>query len=146
MIHVDPAMFPFLENVHDISPFPPDALSFNGGSFPTIKSVIHVEQTLELYRLIASQCAVYNCESKIVSICGTGKGAFFERETLVRDDGGILYARLLSVVYIPGLCGVSRNGSASPVARVVVPKEREPDWESSLRTSPEQAMLYRLSG
>lgn len=146
VFHVDPVMFPFLENAHDISFFPPKSLCLDEGTFPPIKSVIHVEQTLEIHHLIANQSATYHCESRILSIRGEVKGAFMERETLIRDQNGILHARLLSGLYIPGLCGICKNEIASLRSRIVMPRDQKPDWEFSLKTTPEQAMLYRLSG
>lgn len=63
-----------------------------------------------------------------------------------RDESGTLVARSASTIY---LLGEGDFGGPSPPPRddaARVPRGREPDFRVEQTTSPEQALLYRLSG
>ncbi|KAH9919557.1 peroxisomal dehydratase [Fomitopsis serialis] len=76
-------------------------------------------------------------------------GLLVEDETVLVDGQGTPYAKLYSAAFNLGARPTGANFSkriAGPPQAKPVPKDRKPDWVIQDQTTPEQAILYRLSG
>ncbi|MCU1463655.1 MAG: htdY [Acidimicrobiales bacterium] len=82
---------------------------------------------------------------RIAAIWDKGSGALVVLESEGRDpsDGRLLFTTTFST-FIRGEGGFS--GNRGPSASASAPPERPPDHVVEYRTSPRQALLYRLSG
>jgi len=67
-----------------------------------------------------------------------------KQQALLVDSKGIEYAKLTSGVIIRGLGGF--GGEKQPAEPSYNPPARAPDAVAEVKTSPHQALLYRLSG
>lgn len=67
-----------------------------------------------------------------------------KQESLLVDAKGTQYAKLISGVFIRGLGGF--GGEKQPAEPTYSPPSRAPDAVGEFKTSPHQALLYRLSG
>ena len=67
-----------------------------------------------------------------------------QQEALLVDSKGVEYARLVSGVFVRGLGGF--GGPKQPAEEVISIPQRAPDCVDEVKTSKDQALLYRLSG
>jgi acyl dehydratase len=105
--------------------------------------LVHGEQAIELARPLPPE-GTLKASGKIAAIYDKGKGAVIVTETESVDaTSGELLFRTRSAVFIRGAGGF--GGDRGPSA-VQEPQTRKPDHEVSYKTSPDQALLYRLSG
>jgi acyl dehydratase len=106
--------------------------------------LVHGEQRVTLHKPIPPEGSA-TLRSKIVGIYDKGKAAVVASETNVTDeaDGSPLYTTYSSA-FIRGEGGW--GGDRGPSGARNVPPEREPDHEVTYQTSPDQALVYRLSG
>ncbi|PBK63755.1 peroxisomal dehydratase [Armillaria solidipes] len=87
--------------------------------------------------------------SRYTGISENKTGIVITMENMLIDPNGVPYARLYSSTFN---LGAKANGTSftkvianAPVAKAA-PKNRAPDWIIKDQTSPEQAILFRLSG
>lgn len=76
-------------------------------------------------------------------------GIILEAESTLVDAQGTPYARLYSGSFNLGAKATGTNFSkriAGPPQGKTPPKDRKPDWVVRDQTTPEQAVIYRLSG
>ncbi len=106
--------------------------------------LVHGEQRVTLHKPIPPGGSV-TLRSKVVGIYDKGKAAVVASETAATDnsDGTPLYTNYSSA-FIRGEGGW--GGDRGPSGPRNVPPEREPDHEVTYQTSPDQALVYRLSG
>jgi acyl dehydratase len=105
--------------------------------------LVHGQQAVTLHRPIPVE-GTATLTSKIVGIYDKGKAAVVASETAaVLDDGEPLYTNRSSV-FIRGEGGW--GGDRGPSGPANVPPERAPDHQVTYETSPDQALVYRLSG
>jgi acyl dehydratase len=106
--------------------------------------LVHGQQAITLHKPIPVEGSV-TMTSKIVGIYDKGKAAVVASETEAVDnaDGTPLFTTLSSA-FIRGEGGW--GGDRGPSGPVNVPPERAPDHQVTYRTSPDQALIYRLSG
>ena len=106
--------------------------------------LVHGEQAIELARPIPVE-GTLKATGKIAAIYDKGKGAVVvvETESVDARSGELLF-RTRSAVFIRGAGGF--GGDRGPSGPVNEPPARKPDHEVTYKTSPEQALLYRLSG
>lgn len=106
--------------------------------------LLHGEQKTEvLYPLPGN--AKLTHKSKLTNIWDKGKGAVIVIETDTTDEDGNLLVRNLFKAFIRGAGGW--GGDRGPKAsKENAPPDREPDAVVSQVISPNQALLYRLSG
>jgi acyl dehydratase len=104
---------------------------------------VHAEQRLELYEPVPSSGTVGSVTT-ITGIYDKGSGALVEIQTRATDasTGRELWSMSRST-FIRGEGGFGGPRGAS---RRLTPPAREPDRVVTLRTHPEQALIYRLSG
>lgn len=123
-----------------------------GGGVSALRSVgdidwtqlVHGEQAFELAGPIPVEGTV-STTSRIVGIYDKGKGAVVVSEsTSVDAQTGELRFTNRSSVFIRGAGGFGGERGESGARNV--PPEREPDLRVTYPTSPDQALIYRLSG
>ena len=120
-----------------------------GGAFGKIGTfnpamLVHGEQSCELHRPIPVQGTV-STTGRITGIYDKGKGAVIVAESVSVDvtTGEPLFTNTMSA-FIRGEGGF--GGDRGPSGPRNVPPERAPDHEVTYPTSPDQALIYRLSG
>jgi acyl dehydratase len=105
--------------------------------------LVHGQQAITLHRPIPVEGSA-TLTAKIVGIYDKGKAAVVATETgAVGGDGQPLFTNRSSV-FIKGEGGW--GGDRGPSGPVNVPPDRAPDHQVTYQTSPDQALLYRLSG
>ena len=106
--------------------------------------LVHGEQAIELAGPIPVEGTV-KTTGKITGIYDKGKGAVIATESVSVDaTTGEPRFTTRSSVYIRGAGGF--GGERGPSGPRNVPPERDPDHRVSYLTSPDQALVYRLSG
>lgn len=104
--------------------------------------LVHASQAVTLHGVLPVSGAV-TVTSKLAAMYDKEKAAIIVTEVEGTDDGSPLYT-LRSSVYLRGEGGF--GGERGPSGAQNVPPERAPDHEVTYDTSPQQALLYRLSG
>ncbi|MBK9179013.1 MAG: MaoC family dehydratase N-terminal domain-containing protein [Acidimicrobiales bacterium] len=120
-----------------------------GGVFAKVGSfnpamLVHGQQAITLHREIPVDGTVRNV-AEIVGVHDKGKGALVVSETtstLVSTGEPLFTSR--SSAFIRGEGGW--GGDRGPSGPVNEPPDREPDDVVGYQTSPDQALIYRLSG
>jgi acyl dehydratase len=106
--------------------------------------LVHGEQAIELARPIPVE-GTLKATGKIAAIYDKGKGAVIVTETESHDARtGELLFRTRSAVFVRGEGGF--GGDRGPAGPGYELPARKPDHEVRYQTSPDQALLYRLSG
>jgi acyl dehydratase len=104
--------------------------------------LLHGEQDIEVHRPLPAAAALES-QPGIAGIYDKGKAALVVIEVATREKGGDpLFTNRFSL-FLRGEGGF--GGESGPKAGNVAP-EREPDGTVEVRTLPQQALLYRLSG
>lgn len=104
--------------------------------------VLHGEQYVEILRPIPPK-AKLETKAKVTKIFDKGKGALVITEMVSSDASGPLFKNELTT-FVRGAGGW--GGDRGPSADVNVAPERAPDAVVEQKTSPNQALLYRLTG
>jgi acyl dehydratase len=106
--------------------------------------LVHGQQAITLHKALPVAGSV-NLQSRIVAMHDKGKAAVVVSETVATDvaDGQPMYTNLSSV-FIRGEGGW--GGDRGPSGPQNVPPDRAPDHKVTYQTSPDQALVYRLSG
>jgi len=110
------------------------------------KLVLHGEQSLHLHKPLPAAATVLgrNAIEEIVDK-GAGKGALiYSRRELRNKETGELLALLRSTSFARGDGGF--GGPSGPTRPVHALPERAPDLHCDIRTLPQAALIYRLSG
>ena len=111
-----------------------------------LHTVVHGEQRVTLHQPIPARATVTSAQ-RVTAVYDKGpdRGALVLIENEIRDQAsGAAIATNLSTVFArsDGGCGGPRDGGPAPHAL----PERPPDAVLDLKTRPDQALLYRLSG
>ncbi|KAG7445233.1 peroxisomal dehydratase [Guyanagaster necrorhizus] len=112
--------------------------------------MLHGSQSIEvLKKLPLVSGPGWKWTSRYTGISENKSGIVITMENMLVDPNGVPYARLYSSTFN---LGAKANGTSftkviasAPVAKAA-PKNRKPDWIITDQTSPEQAILFRLSG
>ncbi|MCP5374111.1 MAG: MaoC family dehydratase N-terminal domain-containing protein [Hyphomicrobiales bacterium] len=110
------------------------------------KKVLHGEQGMRLHRPLPAEATVVG-RTRVVDILdkGADKGALLYIERTLTDKAtGDLLATLTSTTFARGDGGFGGKPGPQPEPHRL--PEREPDAVCDLRTLPQQALIYRLSG
>jgi len=112
--------------------------------------VVHASQSIEILKpLPAVSGSGWKLKRRVTGITENKTGLLVEDETILVDAQGTPYAKLYAAAFNLGACPTGANFSkriAGPPQAKPVPKDRKPDWIIQDQTTPEQAILYRLSG
>jgi acyl dehydratase len=104
--------------------------------------LVHGQQAITLHRPIPVE-GTATLRGKVVAMYDKGKAAVVVSETQAEMDGQPLFTNTSSA-FIRGEGGW--GGDRGPSGPQNVPPERAPDHEVTYQTSPDQALVYRLSG
>jgi acyl dehydratase len=115
----------------------------NIGSFNPAM-LVHGQQAISLHKTLPVNGSV-TIRGRIAAIYDKGKAAVVVTETVATDDadGQPLFTNVSSA-FIRGEGGW--GGERGPSGPVNVPPDQAPDHQVTYQTSPDQALVYRLSG
>ena len=113
----------------------------NIGSFnPAL--LVHGQQSVTLHRPLPVE-GTATIQGEITGMYDKGKAAVVVSSETATMDGELLYTKTMSA-FIRGEGGW--GGDRGPSGPQNVPPERGPDHQVTYQTSPDQALVYRLSG
>jgi acyl dehydratase len=142
------------ENTNDVDQqvFPTFAVTVGWGGGSPMRNIgtfnpallVHGQQAITLHKTLPVAGSV-RLQGRIVSMHDKGKAAVVVIETVATDlaDGEPMYTNLSSV-FIRGEGGW--GGDRGPSGPQNVPPDRAPDHQVTYQTSPDQALIYRLTG
>jgi acyl dehydratase len=104
--------------------------------------LVHGQQSVTLHRQIPVE-GTATLQSEVTAIHDKGKAAVVVTATTATMNGEPLYTNTASV-FIRGEGGW--GGDRGPSGPQNVPPDRSPDHQVTYHTSPDQALVYRLSG
>jgi acyl dehydratase len=104
--------------------------------------LVHGQQSVTLHRPLPVE-GTATIQGEITAIHDKGKAAVVVSAETATMDGQPLYTKTMSA-FIRGEGGW--GGDRGPSGPQNVPPERAPDHQVTYRTSPDQALVYRLSG
>jgi acyl dehydratase len=106
--------------------------------------LVHGQQAITLHKALPVEGSV-SLQGQVVAMYDKGKAAVVVTETTATDlaDGQPLFTNVSSA-FIRGEGGW--GGDRGPSGPQNVPPERSPDHQVTYQTSPDQALVYRLSG
>lgn len=105
--------------------------------------ILHGEQYLEIRKHPVPPAGKLTTEPRVANIWDKGKGALIELEAETRDDDGdVVYFNRFGV-FVRGEGGF--GGEKGPSAGNEAP-DRDPDKVTEMKSLPQQALIYRLSG
>ncbi|KIP02808.1 hypothetical protein PHLGIDRAFT_95571 [Phlebiopsis gigantea 11061_1 CR5-6] len=111
---------------------------------------VHGSQSIEVVKPIPEVSGPgWKLKRRIVGVSENKSGIVLEHEALLVDPHGTVYAKLYSASFNLGAKATGQKFSkriAGPPPAKAIPKDRKPDHVVRDKTSPEQALVYRLSG
>jgi acyl dehydratase len=111
--------------------------------------IVHGEQDVTLHKPLPVQGEL-RATSRITCVVdkGPGKGAVIEQVRDVLGPDGAVLASVRQSTFARGDGGYSQHGGRSDAAPAALPAvpDRAPDAEVVLRSVPQAALIYRLSG
>lgn len=146
-----PVVLPLKGTDSDVTDFsakvdtPPPAL-------PKLRSdrIVHGTQSIEILRdLPAASGPGWKFQRRCVGVHENKSGIIVDNEGILVDPQGTPYAKLYSSTFY---LGAKANGTkydkvvAGPPQGKAPPKGKAPDYTVRDKTTPEQALIYRLSG
>jgi acyl dehydratase len=121
----------------------PAMLNLGGAMQVNPIMVLHGEQRIELHAPLPTSGTITTTPT-IKAMYDKGKGALVLVETDSVDEKGRLLFRNTSGIFARGEGGF--GGDRGPSGARNVPPNRPADRSIAMKTSPDQALLYRLSG
>src|SRR5215831_14306470 len=121
----------------------PAMLNLGGAMQVNPAMVLHGEQAIEVPEPIPTEGHVITTPT-IKAVYDKGKGAVVVVATESLDPKGKVLFRSQSSIFVRGEGGF--GGDRGPSGEKNVPPDRAPDRSIALKTLPQQALIYRLSG
>ncbi|KAI5119461.1 hypothetical protein M0805_007195 [Coniferiporia weirii] len=111
--------------------------------------VVHGSQTIEVLKPLPLVSGPgWKVKKRIVGVHENKSGVIIDAENILVDASGTPYAKCYSSAFHVGSKITGQKFSkaiAGPPAAKPPPKDRKPDWVVTAQTSPDQAVLYRLT-
>jgi acyl dehydratase len=107
-----------------------------------LAAVLHGSQEIELHRPLPTS-ATGTVRTRISDVWDKGKAAVIVQQAETRDETGEPLFTTRSSIFVKGEGGF---GGERGTSVKVEPPSRSPDLDASYRTTPQQALLYRLCG
>ncbi|SDF00184.1 Acyl dehydratase [Blastococcus aurantiacus] len=104
--------------------------------------LVHAEQEIRLHRVLPVE-GTLRAQARVESMEGKRSGALVTSSSTATDADGTPLITTRSSIFIRG---EQVESGAPATADDWAQPDREPDWEVTLATRPEQALLYRLNG
>jgi acyl dehydratase len=121
----------------------PAMLNLGGAMQVNPAMVLHGEQRIELHSAIPTSGTLTTTPT-ITAVYDKGKGAVVVVQTDTVDGRGTLLFRNTAGIFARGEGGF--GGDRGPSGARNVPPDRAPDRVITMKTLPQQALIYRLSG
>ena len=121
----------------------PAMMNLGGAMDVNPAMVLHGEQRIELHGPIPTSGTVKTTPT-IKAVYDKVKGAVVVVETETLDGKGKLLFRNTSSIFVRGEGGF--GGDRGPSGARNLPPDRKPDQSMAMKTLPQQALIYRLSG
>ena len=140
---VDQKVFPTMVVLHSFNATGGRSAMSEAGSYDP-RMMVHGEQGIKLFRALPTEGEVETVD-EITGIYDKGKGAVVASKTVgtLVGESEPLY-ETTSSIFIVGEGGF--DGDRGPTDKPNVAPDRDPDYEVSATTRPDQALLYRLCG
>jgi len=112
--------------------------------------VVHATQSIEIIKplpLVSGDGWKY--KSRFTGVSENKTGIILTTESTLVDPNGVVYAKLFSSSFSLGAKATGEKFSkiiAGPPQGKPIPKDRKADWVVQEETTPEQAIIFRLSG
>jgi len=112
--------------------------------------VVHATQSIEIIKplpLVSGDGWKY--KTRYTGISENKSGIILTAENTLVDPNGVIYAKLFSSSFNLGAKATGEKFSkiiAGPPQGKPIPKDRKADWVIQEQTTPEQAIIFRLSG
>lgn len=112
-----------------------------------LTKILHGEQYLEVFGPLPTSGRLQT-RGKVIDVIDKRSGALVITQCDTYDEHGRLVVRNQSATFVVGAgnFGGKSTADAAVVATAAAPQNRKPDASVQLRTSVDQAALYRLSG
>jgi len=112
--------------------------------------VVHATQSIEILKELPLVSGPgWTWKTRYTGIVENKSGIILTAENLLVDPSGTPYAKLYSSSFNLGAKATGEKFSkviAGPPQAKAIPKDRKPDWVVQEQTTPEQAIIFRLSG
>lgn len=111
-----------------------------------LTNILHGEQYIELFDSVPTD-GVLTTTSTVIDVLDKKSGALVVTQSESFDENGTLVARGQSSTFVVGVGNFNGKSKASPEVKALMPNpKRSPDASVQIKTSRDQAALYRLSG
>ncbi|KAF5389610.1 hypothetical protein D9757_004218 [Collybiopsis confluens] len=112
--------------------------------------MVHGSQSLEILKpLPVASGPGWKWKTKYTGVSENKSGVIVTAENILVDPQGVPYAKLYASTFYIGMKITGKSFAkaiAGPPQAKPIPKDRKADWVARQQTSPEQALIYRLSG
>ncbi|XP_058820149.1 peroxisomal multifunctional enzyme type 2-like isoform X1 [Topomyia yanbarensis] len=111
-----------------------------------LTNILHGEQYIELFDSVPTDGNLITTTS-VIDVLDKKSGALVITQSDSYDENGTLIARGQSSTFVVGVGNFNGKTKASPEVKPLVPNpKRSPDASVQVKTTRDQAALYRLSG
>ncbi|KAK7467272.1 hypothetical protein VKT23_004329 [Stygiomarasmius scandens] len=112
--------------------------------------VVHGSQSIQILKPLPLVSGPgWKWKTRYTGIVENKSGIILTAENTLVDPQGVEYAKLYSSSFNIGAKATGQKFSkviAGPPQAKPIPKDRKPDWSVQDKTTPEQAIVFRLSG
>ncbi|KAK7042573.1 putative enoyl-CoA hydratase 2 [Favolaschia claudopus] len=144
-----PVVLPFKGDSQELNLFA-ERMGKPPPGMPKSNVAVHGSQSIEILKdLPLTSGPGWTITTKYTGVTENKSGIILMSESLLLDSKKVPYAKLYSSSFHIGAKATGDKFSkfiAGPPQAKPIPKDRKPDWTFQDKTSPEQALIFRLSG